>query len=289
MAGEEYKNQAGKPDQTRTTGIDRIAGSARVPEYGRMPGSRRRDRRRNASGSRYDAAAGGIPEYERSSAGDRIPGGDQVSAYAGLRTDQALVGRREAKLYEDEQMSREYLPQKKSIPVRVIQWSFQILAVIIAAYLLVYFFGQRRTNIGPSMDTTLSGGDEVLINILSYQMKGPSRGDIISFKPNANSSSRSSIRRVIGLPGETVQIIDGMIYIDGKVFLEKKDYPAIISPGMAEEPIRLEVDEYFVLGDNRNNSEDSRNAQIGLVTSSMIEGRAWFILRPGEHRGLIRK
>ncbi len=288
MAGEEQNRQTEKPDQTGTRGIDRIAGSARVPEYGRMPGSRRRDRRGPAAGSRYGSPSVGIPEYERGGMNDRLPEGERSSAYVPLRTDQALVSRRETKLYEDERMSREYLPPKKSIPVRVFQWTFQILAVIIAAYLLVYFFGQRRTNIGPSMDTTLSGGDEVLINILSYQMHGPSRGDIISFKPNGNTSSRSSIRRVIGLPGETVQIIDGMIYIDGKVFLEKKDYPAMISPGMAEDPIRLEDDQYFVLGDNRNNSEDSRNAQIGLVSSSMIEGKAWFVLRPGEHRGFLK-
>ena len=92
---------------------------------------------------------------------------------------------------------------------------------------------------------------------------------------------------MIGLPGQTIQIKDGMIYIDGKVYLEGADYPAITSPGLAAEPIRLKDRQYFVLGDNRNNSEDSRSAEIGVVTSDMIEGRAWFVLSPAEHRRFL--
>ena len=93
---------------------------------------------------------------------------------------------------------------------------------------------------------------------------------------------------MIGTPGQTIQIIDGMIYIDGKVYLEKKDYPVMTNPGMAETPIRLGEGEYFVLGDNRNNSEDSRYAQVGLVTGDMIEGKVWFVIRPAEHRGFLK-
>ena len=134
--------------------------------------------------------------------------------------------------------------QKKSIPRVVLGWTFQILVVIMFAYVMVYFFGQAR-------------------------------------------SSRSIIKRVIGLPGQTIQITEGMIYIDGKVFLEQKNYPSIINPGMAADPIKLGDKEYFVLGDNRNNSEDSRFADVGLVKSDMIEGKVWFILSPSEHRGFV--
>ena len=151
----------------------------------------------------------------------------------------------------------------------------------------VYIFGQTRTNVGQSMDPTLSGGDTLLINIFSYQMNGPAQGDIISYKPNGSTNAHSDIKRVIGLPGQTIQIKDGMIYIDGKVYLEGADYPAITSPGLAAEPIRLKDRQYFVLGDNRNNSEDSRSAEIGVVTSDMIEGRAWFVLSPAEHRRFL--
>ncbi len=176
---------------------------------------------------------------------------------------------------------------KNSLLRRILIWVFQILVVVLFAYVLVYFFGQMRTNIGHSMDVTLTGGDTVLLNTFSYQFGSPKRGDVISFKPNGSSSVYSSIKRVIGLPGETIQIKDGMIYIDGTLYLEKKDYPAINDPGIAEEGITLGEKEYFVLGDNRNNSEDSRSPEVGAVLSDYIEGKVWFVLSPAAHRGFL--
>lgn len=178
--------------------------------------------------------------------------------------------------------------KKKSIVKNIFLWTFEILVVILFAYVVVYFFGQSRTNIGQSMDVTLSGGDTVLLNVLSYQLGSPKRGDVISFKPNGSTTSHSNIKRVIGLPGETIEIRDGMIYIDGQVYLEKKSYPVITNPGMASDGITLGDKEYFVLGDNRNNSVDSRFADVGVVKSSYIEGRVWFVLSPSEHRGFLK-
>ena len=177
---------------------------------------------------------------------------------------------------------------RHSIIRNILLWTFEILVVILFAYVVVYFFGQSRTNIGQSMDVTLSGGDTVLLNVLSYQLEGPERGDVISFKPNGSDTGHSNIKRIVGLPGETIQIIDGMIYIDGKVFLEQKNYPVITNPGMAAEEIHLDEKEYFVLGDNRNNSEDSRFADIGIVKSEYIEGKVWFVLSPAERRGVLK-
>ena len=177
--------------------------------------------------------------------------------------------------------------KKPSIIRNILLWSFQILVVILFAYVAVYFFGQARTNIGQSMDVTLSGGDTVLLNVLAYQFGSPQRGDIIAFKPNGSETSHSSIKRVIGQPGETIQIKDGMIYIDGSVYLEQTNYPAITNPGMAAEEITLGNDEYFVLGDNRNNSEDSRFADVGLVHENYIEGKVWLVLSPAEHRRIL--
>ena len=174
---------------------------------------------------------------------------------------------------------REKRRAKHSIIKNILLWTFQILVVILFAYVLVYFFGQSRT---------LSGGDTVLMDTLIYQVGSPKRGDVIAFKPNGSSTGHSSIKRVIGLPGETIQIKDGMIYIDGEVYLEKKSYPVITNPGMASDGITLGNQEYFVLGDNRNNSVDSRFADVGTVKASYIEGKVWFVLSPSEHRGLVK-
>lgn len=180
------------------------------------------------------------------------------------------------------------MPKKKKSVIRTIfQWTFEILVVILFAYVVVYFFGQSRTNIGQSMDVTLSGGDTVLLNVLTYQLGSPKRGDVISFKPNGSDTGHSSIKRVIGLPNETIQIKDGMIYIDDVVYLEQKSYPVITNPGMAADGITLDDKEYFVLGDNRNNSEDSRFADVGIVHADYIEGKVWCVLSPSEHRGLL--
>ena len=138
------------------------------------------------------------------------------------------------------------------------------------------------------MEPTLSGGDTVLLNDLSYRLRGPSRGDVIAFRPGGTSSSHTYIKRVVGLPGETIQIKEGMIYINDQVYLEQKDFPAIEEAGLAEEPITLGTSEYFVLGDNRNNSEDSRYADIGCVEEKDIEGKVWFVISPKEHFGFVK-
>ena len=181
------------------------------------------------------------------------------------------------------------IPQKKKSLVRnILLWTFEILVVILFAYVVVYFFGQSRKNIGQSMDVTLSGGDTVLLNVMAYQLGAPKRGDVISFKPNGSMTGHSSIKRIIGLPGETIQIKDGMIYIDGSVYLEKKNYPVMTNPGIAADEIKLGEKEYFVLGDNRNNSEDSRFADVGPVRSEYIEGKVWFVFSSQGQGGFLK-
>ncbi|MDO4344820.1 MAG: signal peptidase I [Eubacteriales bacterium] len=166
-------------------------------------------------------------------------------------------------------------------------WAFEIAVVVLFAFVLIYFFGQARTNVGQSMELTLADGDRVLLNTLDYRVGNPKRNDIIAFKPNGSETSHTHIKRVIGLPGETVQIKDGMIYINGTVYLEKTDYPAMNNAGLASDPITLGVKEYFVLGDNRNASEDSRYADIGLVNADYIEGKVWLRISPSKSFGLI--
>ncbi len=158
----------------------------------------------------------------------------------------------------------------------VLLWIFEIAVVILFAFVLVYFFGQVRTNIGSSMELTLADGDRVLLDRLSYSVGSPKRNDIIAFKPNGSSTSHTHIKRVIGLPGETIQIMDGIIYINGKVYLEKADYPLMTNSGLASEPITLDV-----------NSEDSRYADIGLVNLDYIEGKVWLRIAPTDSFGRV--
>lgn len=181
--------------------------------------------------------------------------------------------------------------EKRSVKEKVtgtLLWIFQIIVVILFAFVLVFFFGQARTNVGQSMELTLADGDRVLLDTLAYRIGSPKRGDVVAFKPNGSETSHTHIKRVIGLPGETIQIKDGIIYIDEKVYIETADYPLMTNAGLAEEPITLGLKEYFVLGDNRNNSEDSRYADIGVVNSDYMEGKVWFRISPTDTMGIIK-
>ena len=106
----------------------------------------------------------------------------------------------------------------------------------------------------------------------------PKRGDVIVFLPNGNQNSHFYVKRVVGLPGETVQIRDGSVYIDGALLAEEDRFDKIADPGIAQNELLLASDEFFVLGDNRNSSEDSRSGNIGAVKKDTIIGKAWFHL-----------
>ena len=165
---------------------------------------------------------------------------------------------------------------------------FQAALVCAAAVLLVLFFGYRVSNAGDSMDPALKNGDVVLVNRLVYQIKSPARGDIVVFRPGGNEKTHYSIKRVVGLPGETVQIIDGSVYIDGEK-AESDIYTSDIEyAGTAEEPVELGEDEYFVIGDSAGVSDDSRTEDVGNVRLEDICGEAWFVASFGEDFGFIR-
>ena len=165
---------------------------------------------------------------------------------------------------------------------------FQAALVCAAAVLLVLFFGYRVSNAGDSMNPALKNGDVVLVNRLVYQIKSPARGDIVVFRPGGNEKTHYSIKRVVGLPGETVQIIDGSVYIDGEK-AESDIYTSDIEyAGTAEEPVELGEDEYFVIGDSAGVSDDSRTEDVGNVRLEDICGEAWFVASFGEDFGFIR-
>lgn len=166
-------------------------------------------------------------------------------------------------------------------------WAAELVLAFFIACVLVTNFGVMTSNVGQSMEPTLASGDRILTNRLIYKLTQPKRGDVVVFKPNGNEKSHYYIKRVVGLPGETIQIIDGFIYINGEVLVEDIKFDKIEYAGTAEEPITLGEEEYFVLGDNRNASEDSRNAEIGNIRKQDIAFKAWFDATLGENFGRI--
>lgn len=167
-------------------------------------------------------------------------------------------------------------------------WIGEILLVNIVAALLVYFLGVRVPMVGQSMSGTLENGDTVLVNRFTYQLFQPKPNDIIVFLPNGNVKSHYYIKRVIAVPGDTVQVIKGRVIVNGKPFAEEIDAPYVEDGLLATEPIEVGEDEYFVLGDNRGNGEDSRYANIGNVKKEHILGKAWFIISPWEKFGWVK-
>lgn len=133
------------------------------------------------------------------------------------------------------------------------------------------FFIQPIHVDGVSMENTLFQNDVLLVDKISYRFHDPERFDVVIFP---YSMREYYVKRVIGLPGETLQIMNGTIYIDGEPLLEGYGEEEIVDPGIAENPITLGADEYFLMGDNRNHSTDSRNILIGPVERKRLEGRA---------------
>ena len=129
------------------------------------------------------------------------------------------------------------------------------------------------------MEPGIDNGQQVLINRYAYLLVKPKIGDVVAFLPNGNQNSHYYIKRVVAGPGDTVQIKDGRLYINEVQVMEA--YDKMAEAGIAENPIVLGTDEYFVLGDNRNNSEDSRSANIGAVKGQDIVGEVWFRLGSG--------
>lgn len=178
--------------------------------------------------------------------------------------------------------------EERSILRELGGWLVYILIIIGLTYLIITFVGQRTRVSGSSMETTLSDGDNLIVEKISYRFRDPSRYDIIVF-PYKYEENTYYIKRIIGLPGETVQIIDGYVYIDGEQ-LTSDVYGAevIENPQTAAEPVTLGEDEYFVLGDNRNHSQDSRDPSVGVLKKKDLIGRAWVRIYPFDQMGVIR-
>ena len=168
----------------------------------------------------------------------------------------------------------------------ILRWVFELAAVILLAYVLVVYTVEQTDVLGNSMESMLMPGDTIIINKLAYRKENPERYDLIVFRQGGEEHMYYDIKRVIGLPGETIQIKDGEIYItapdstESVMLLEPYKVDPMLLAGFAAEPVTLDEDEFFVLGDNRNNSEDSRFSTVGNVVKDDIVGMAWIRLKP---------
>lgn len=176
--------------------------------------------------------------------------------------------------YEDRDKAR------KDKLKEILIWVAYIVGAILLAFLITKFGLERTPMDDVSMEPTLNRDDKIIINKFNYIFTDPKRFDIIVFEQKGKEHVYYNVKRVVGMPGERVMIKEGKVYINGKVLEEVANVPETINPGLADETIKLAKDEYFVLGDNRNNSEDSRYANVGNVKKADIVGKAWIRLKP---------
>ena len=161
------------------------------------------------------------------------------------------------------------------IILKALLWIVILSGAVAAAWALTTYCVELTNMTGNSMEETLLEGDRILINRMSYINSDPERFDVIVFEKNGKEHSYYGIRRVIGLPGEKVQIIEGYVYINDEKLEEPYNLEPMNVSGLAGEALILDEDEFFVLGDNRNKSEDSRFTSMGNVAREEIIGKAW--------------
>nr|WP_294651348.1 signal peptidase I [uncultured Blautia sp.] len=171
---------------------------------------------------------------------------------------------------------------------KILNWVFQIMVTLIFGVLVGISMFQSVTMQESAMEPTLQVGERFFINRAVYKVSSPKRDDIIVYKTSGSDDAALHIGRVIGLPGETVQISNGNILINGAVYNENKDFPEISNAGLASDGVSLESGEYFILGDNRNNSEDSRYSDIGNINKKYIVGKVWFVISPKDKFGFLK-
>lgn len=171
---------------------------------------------------------------------------------------------------------------------RTLNWIFQILVALVFGILVGISLFQSVTMQENSMEPTLQVGERFFVNRALYKVSSPKRDDIIVYKTSGSDDAALHIGRVIGLPGETVQLSNENILINGEVYDENHDFPEISNAGVASSGISLESGEYFILGDNRNNSEDSRYGDIGNINKKYIVGKVWFIISPKDKFGFLK-
>ena len=178
--------------------------------------------------------------------------------------------------------------EEKNVVKEIVGMILYVVAVFAVCFFIITYVGQRTKVEGSSMEPTLSNGDNLIVDKISYRFRNPERFDIIIF-PYKYEKNTFFIKRIIGMPGETVWINNsGEIYINGVLLSENYGLETIKYAGLASTPITLGKDEYFVMGDNRNDSTDSRFDVVGPIKRKEIVGRAWVRIYPFNKFGVVK-
>ena len=178
-----------------------------------------------------------------------------------------------------------FYQKKKKLNITLVKeigsWIFWIMVSIGLGALTVFCFGMKTSVIGSAMEPCLYNGQEIFLNRMIYKATSPKIGDVIVFLPNGNEKSHYYVKRVVGGPGDKLYIKKGVLYVNDEI-VDKYFNDKIAEAGLLENEVLLEDDEYFVIGDNCNSSEDSRSANIGTVKKGYIIGKVWFKMACGD-------
>jgi len=163
-----------------------------------------------------------------------------------------------------------------SLGEEIKDWIVSIAIAVVLAFFIRYFIVELYLVDGPSMRPTLQSAERLVVNKFIYRFRPPERGEILVFR-YPRDPSRDFIKRVIAVPGDTIEIRDGRVYVNAALLNE----PYILSKTRGNYPLATVPDGHiFVMGDNRNNSEDSRFADVGFVPFDLIKGKAMLVFWP---------
>ncbi|MCR5431275.1 MAG: signal peptidase I [Lachnospiraceae bacterium] len=170
--------------------------------------------------------------------------------------------------------------KRNKLIVRIILWIVASSIAIFLGWLFTVVALEKTNMVGSGMEPTLSDDDIIIVNRMAYLLSEPERFDVIVFNKSGKEHSYYACRRVYGLPGEKIRVTDGNLYVNGIMIDEPINVEPMITAGLFEEDVLLDEDEYFVLGDNRNDCEDSRYFNFGNVTKDEIIGEAFISISP---------
>lgn len=235
---------------------------------------------------------------------DGVIGNDIVEENSNVTEEQEVISSSESAEQEINNVDKEKKPLSKRILSGGMELMLYVVIALVCIFVIPKYVVQRTEVSGPSMESTLHDKDSILVEKLSYRFGEPKRFDVVIFyhffddefaeagekivhDKKDEDSYDFYVKRIIGLPGETVQIVGETIYINGEPLEENYGKDPITYEGVAEEPIKLGKDEYFVLGDNREVSQDSRYEEVGNVKKELIVGKAWLRVYPFNKIGFL--